>query len=127
MTSKLTERQRMDLLLIADDMSVSGDAKLADALRSLLAPTQQPSEGHPLKNPMVRFPTEEDIREWEEARKRKRQPSGEVTIDVLISIWSMRPQPGTPCGEAWERGARQGWEWAIKHATRAQGDDHANG
>ncbi|KWK75750.1 hypothetical protein [Burkholderia ubonensis] len=43
MTSKLTERQRMDLLLIADDMSVSGDAKLADALRSLLAPTQQPS------------------------------------------------------------------------------------
>ncbi|KWF90341.1 hypothetical protein [Burkholderia cepacia] len=43
MTSKLTERQRMDLLLVADDMSVSGDAKLADALRALLAPTQQPS------------------------------------------------------------------------------------
>ncbi|PRH19111.1 hypothetical protein [Burkholderia multivorans] len=37
MTSKLTERQRMDLLLVADDMSVSGDAKLADALRALLA------------------------------------------------------------------------------------------
>ncbi|CAB5083435.1 hypothetical protein IST4116A_01241 [Burkholderia cenocepacia] len=33
----LTERQRMDLLLVADDMSVSGDAKLADALRALLA------------------------------------------------------------------------------------------
>ncbi|KAF1065249.1 DUF3850 domain-containing protein [Burkholderia gladioli] len=32
----LTERQRMDLLLVADDMSVSGDAKLADALRALL-------------------------------------------------------------------------------------------
>ncbi|KVQ85524.1 hypothetical protein WK07_04300 [Burkholderia multivorans] len=43
MTSKLTERQRMDLLLVADDMSVSGDAELADALRALLAPTQQPS------------------------------------------------------------------------------------
>ncbi|PRG77272.1 hypothetical protein C6T69_05590 [Burkholderia multivorans] len=43
MTSKLTERQRMDLLLVADDMSVSGDAALADALRALLAPTQQPS------------------------------------------------------------------------------------
>ncbi|HDR9834668.1 TPA: DUF551 domain-containing protein [Burkholderia multivorans] len=42
MTSKLTERQRMDLLLVADDMSVSGDAELADALRALLAPTQQP-------------------------------------------------------------------------------------
>ncbi|KVE06478.1 hypothetical protein WI91_09155 [Burkholderia vietnamiensis] len=27
----------MDLLLVADDMSVSGDAKLADALRALLA------------------------------------------------------------------------------------------
>lgn len=33
----LTERQRMDLLLVADDMDVSGDAKLADALRTLLA------------------------------------------------------------------------------------------
>lgn len=33
----LTERQRMDLLLVADDMEVSGDAKLADALRALLA------------------------------------------------------------------------------------------
>ncbi|MBU9262010.1 hypothetical protein KTD13_16765 [Burkholderia multivorans] len=32
----LTERQRMDLLLVADDMAVSGDAKLADALRALL-------------------------------------------------------------------------------------------
>ncbi|WP_257757338.1 hypothetical protein [Burkholderia glumae] len=32
----LTERQRMDLLLVADDMSVSGDAKLADTLRALL-------------------------------------------------------------------------------------------
>ncbi|MBU9534762.1 hypothetical protein KTE49_30495, partial [Burkholderia multivorans] len=43
MTSKLTERQRMDLLIVADDMSFSGDAELADALRALLAPTQQPS------------------------------------------------------------------------------------
>lgn len=33
----LTERQRMDLLLVADDMSVSGDGRLAGSLRSLLA------------------------------------------------------------------------------------------
>ncbi|MCA8075351.1 hypothetical protein [Burkholderia cepacia] len=33
----LTERQRMDLLLVADDMAVTGDAKLADALRALLS------------------------------------------------------------------------------------------
>lgn len=33
----LTTRQRMDLLLVADDMAVSGDAELADALRALLA------------------------------------------------------------------------------------------
>lgn len=34
---ELTVRQRMDLLLVADDMEVSGDAKLANALRALLA------------------------------------------------------------------------------------------
>lgn len=33
---ELTKRQRMDLLLVAADMSVSGDAELADALRALL-------------------------------------------------------------------------------------------
>ncbi|WP_176016625.1 hypothetical protein [Burkholderia sp. BCC0398] len=37
----LTERQRMDLLLVADDMEVSGDAKLADALRALLKGDKQ--------------------------------------------------------------------------------------
>ncbi|MBN3822295.1 hypothetical protein G3O00_01510 [Burkholderia sp. Ac-20384] len=37
----LTERQRMDLLLVADDMTVSGDAKLADALRALLEGAKQ--------------------------------------------------------------------------------------
>ncbi|MBA1366799.1 hypothetical protein [Burkholderia gladioli] len=42
----LTERQRMDLLLVADDMSVSGDAKLADALRALLtSPRAAVAEG----------------------------------------------------------------------------------
>ncbi|WP_175946698.1 hypothetical protein [Burkholderia pyrrocinia] len=37
----LTVRQRMDLLLVADDMEVSGDAKLANALRALLEGTKQ--------------------------------------------------------------------------------------
>jgi hypothetical protein len=32
-------------------------------------------------------------------------------IDDLISIWSMRPPPGSPAGRAWEDGCRQGWRW----------------
>ncbi|MCL4651594.1 hypothetical protein [Burkholderia multivorans] len=40
----LTERQRMDLLLVADDMEVSGDANLADALRALLAAHPGPQD-----------------------------------------------------------------------------------
>ncbi|WP_157638376.1 Lar family restriction alleviation protein [Burkholderia ubonensis] len=47
------------------------------------APTQQPSGESSLKNPMVRFPTEEDIRAWEEARKR--QPSGETASAGVIA------------------------------------------
>jgi hypothetical protein len=35
----------------------------------------------------------------------------DIPLDTLIGIWSMRPQPGTPTGDAWERGARQGYEW----------------
>ncbi|GAB7525369.1 hypothetical protein [Paraburkholderia sp. 2C] len=38
-------------------------------------------------------------------------------IDSLISIWSMRPQPGSPSGVAWEQGARQGWKWAKQYAS----------
>jgi hypothetical protein len=33
-------------------------------------------------------------------------------IEAFIDLWSLRPQPGTPEGIAWERGARQGWDWA---------------
>lgn len=33
-------------------------------------------------------------------------------IEQHILLWSMRPTPGTPSGEAWEAGARQGWQWA---------------
>lgn len=42
-----------------------------------------------------------------------------LTIDACIMLWSMRPQPGTPNGIAWEQGARQGWEWAksLQSAT----------
>jgi hypothetical protein len=29
-----------------------------------------------------------------------------------VSVWSARPAPNSPEGEAWEDGARQGWEWA---------------
>jgi hypothetical protein len=40
------------------------------------------------------------------------------SIDSWIAIWSMRPQPGTPCGEAWEQGAR----WAASHWAPTQLD-----
>lgn len=33
-------------------------------------------------------------------------------IESLIACCSMRPQPETPQGKAWEDGARQGWKWA---------------
>lgn len=35
-------------------------------------------------------------------------------LQTLIDVWSMRPQPDTPTGDAWECGARQGWRWAKK-------------
>ncbi|WP_157653244.1 hypothetical protein [Burkholderia ubonensis] len=102
MTGKLTTAERATIMDACQSISRSADAlekchtvdgdwgddvdakafyeaelRLLARLTALLAPTQQPSEGHPLKNPMVRFPTEGDIRKWEVARKR--QPSGEVT------------------------------------------------
>lgn len=39
-------------------------------------------------------------------------------IDSLISDWSMRPSPESGHGQAWEMGARQGWQWAIEQAAR---------
>ncbi|WP_198363722.1 hypothetical protein [Burkholderia ubonensis] len=92
MTSKLTAEQIVDAFNLAgvdfprDRGNVS---RLIAAVRALLAPTQQLSGEPSLNNPMVRFPTEEDIREWEEARKR--QPSGEpasagVTAAALAVI-----------------------------------------
>ena len=41
-----------------------------------------------------------------------------LDIELLISCWSMRPQPGTPAGQAWESGARQGWQWALEEAAK---------
>ncbi|WP_198350327.1 hypothetical protein [Burkholderia ubonensis] len=92
MTSKLTAEQIVDAFNLAgvdfprDRGNVS---RLIAAVRALLAPTQQLSGEPSLNNPMVRFPTEEDIREWEEARKR--QPCGEpasagVTAAALAVI-----------------------------------------
>lgn len=34
-------------------------------------------------------------------------------IKFKISIWSMRPQPGTNAGIAWEKGCWQGVEWGM--------------
>jgi hypothetical protein len=44
------------------------------------------------------------------------EPVAGKDIDSLISTWSMRPKPNTPAGEAWEAGARQGWQWAMDTA-----------
>jgi len=38
-------------------------------------------------------------------------PVEPASVDECIFVWSMRPQPGTPTGDAWEAGARQGWAW----------------
>lgn len=38
-------------------------------------------------------------------------------IQSMIDVWSMRPKPGTPSGEAWEQGCRQGWAWAMERAA----------
>ncbi|WP_143137606.1 hypothetical protein [Burkholderia ubonensis] len=109
MTGKLTTAERATIMDACQSISRSADAlkkchtvdgdwgddvdakafyeaelRLLARLTALLAPTQQPSGGPSLKNPMVRFPTEEDIREWEGARKR--QPSGEVTDDKTTRL-----------------------------------------
>lgn len=42
-------------------------------------------------------------------------------IDFLITITSMRPPPNSPEGEAWEAGARQGYDWcAMEGALDAE-------
>jgi len=43
----------------------------------------------------------------------------EEEIEFKISIWSMRPQPNTPTGDAWEQGCRQGYEWG-KEALQSE-------
>lgn len=43
-------------------------------------------------------------------------------VDALISIWSMRPQPGTPAGRAWVDGCRQGYEWGKRAASPTEAD-----
>ncbi|WP_198386207.1 hypothetical protein [Burkholderia ubonensis] len=108
MTGKLTTAERATIMDACQSISRSADAlkkchtvdgdwgddvdakafyeaelRLLARLTALLAPTQQPSDEPSLKNPMVRFPTEEDIREWEEAHKR--QPSGEPASAGVIA------------------------------------------
>ncbi|WP_198389683.1 Lar family restriction alleviation protein [Burkholderia ubonensis] len=48
------------------------------------APTQQPSGAPSLKNPMVRFPTKEDIREWEEAQAKHPDADGWLQSGGLL-------------------------------------------
>lgn len=35
-------------------------------------------------------------------------------VQDLIEIWSMRPAPNTPEGDAWESGCIQGYQWGIE-------------
>ncbi|KVO11764.1 hypothetical protein WJ73_19660 [Burkholderia ubonensis] len=55
-----------------------------EAMRALLAPTQQLSGEPSLNNPMVRFPTEEDIREWEEAKAERLDADGWLQSGGLL-------------------------------------------
>lgn len=41
-------------------------------------------------------------------------------LQSRINIWSMRPQPNTPQGDAWEQGCYQGYEWGKQDATTPQ-------
>lgn len=41
-------------------------------------------------------------------------------IQSRINIWSMRPRPGTPEGDAWEDGCRQGYVWGIGAASEPE-------
>lgn len=38
-------------------------------------------------------------------------PVEQINVESCLNIWSMRPQPSTPSGRAWEDGARKGWTW----------------
>ncbi|OJA71089.1 hypothetical protein BGV72_31550 [Burkholderia ubonensis] len=100
MTSKLTDEQIIERCKAAgikwippelpDDCDYemgfpgSFDMVSMDEMRALLAPTQQPSGDPSLKNPMVRFPTEEDIREWEEAKAERLDADGWLQSGGLL-------------------------------------------
>ncbi|WP_198391402.1 hypothetical protein [Burkholderia ubonensis] len=56
----------------------------AKALRSLLAEARRPTEAPTLKNPMVQFPTEEDIREREEAQAKRPDADGWLQSGGLL-------------------------------------------
>lgn len=66
---------------------------------------------------------EQCVTRWN-TRATQRPPVGDV--ESLISIWSMRPKPKTPEGEAWESGCRQGYEWgqqaALSQVEQKAGD-----
>ncbi|KVP59307.1 hypothetical protein WJ91_12585 [Burkholderia ubonensis] len=137
MTNKLTDERRLALWKEANGTrpgwGVFGRMVIDYAVaieREVLASTQQPSGDPSLKNPMVRFPTEEDIREWEEARKR--QPSGEVTDEAIT--WDRVVSIGSKHGMRWTEEA--GWSFASDdplhefandvarfYAARAQGGE----
>lgn len=40
-------------------------------------------------------------------------------VQDLIAIWSMRPAPNTPEGDAWEAGCLKGFEWGFAEAVGA--------
>ncbi|WP_157638829.1 hypothetical protein [Burkholderia ubonensis] len=134
MTSKLTfhiERDgKYNVLTYKDGGCRPATPEEIELWDALLAPTQQPSGEPSLKNPMVRFPAEEDIREWEEARKR--QPSGEVTDEAIT--WDRVVSIGSKHGMRWTEEA--GWSFASDdplhefandvarfYAARAQGGE----
>jgi hypothetical protein len=51
-----------------------------------------------------------------EAAAKVRGDKPATTIESLIDTHSMRPPPLSDDGQAWEDGARQGWEWAQTFA-----------
>ncbi|MDN7419555.1 hypothetical protein [Burkholderia dolosa] len=85
----LTERQRMDLLLVADDMEVSGDLNLADALRALLdAPAKEVAAGcTPADARMVRAANHALAAENDALRRALRPFANIASIDRLS--WAM--------------------------------------
>lgn len=41
-------------------------------------------------------------------------------VRSLIEIWSMRPAPNTPEGDAWEAGCEQGYKWGFEAGGNTQ-------